>query len=162
MKINKKRRRQAKTNYLKRLTLLKGKLPRFVVRKTNRYIILQIVESNDSKDKVLFSANTKELSKYGWPENKKNSLKTITAAYLGGLLVGRKASKIKSRIILDSGLIPNTKGSRVYAAIKGLSDSGLDISFNDKVIPSNERIEGEHLKLEKETFNNIKKKITGK
>jgi len=162
MKQNKKRRRQVKTNYLKRLMLLKGKHPRFVVRKTNRYIILQIVECKNAQDKVLYSVNTKELLKYGWPENKKNSLKTITAAYLGGLLMGKKAKTIKSKTILDSGLIPSTKGSKIYAAVKGLSDSGIDIPFEDKIIPSNERIEGEHLKLEKETFNKIKVKILEK
>ncbi len=147
-KIDKKRRRQAKTNYNKRLILLKGKFPRLVIRKTNRYIILQIIESKHAKDKVLYSVNTKELLKLEWPEERKGSLKSISAAYLGGLLLGKKAKQLKEKIILDTGLIPNTKGSRIYAAVKGLADSGIEIDYNEKIMPSKERIQGEHIKLD--------------
>jgi large subunit ribosomal protein L18 len=162
MKLSKRRRQEGRTNFQKRLKLLKGKTLRLVVRKTNKYIILQIIQSKIAQDSVMYSVNSKELLKHGWPENKKNSLKTVTAAYLAGLLLGVKAKKIKERVILDSGLIPNTKGSRVYAAVKGLSDSGIKIPFDDKVIPDNERLEGKHIKLEEEIFNKIKLKILGK
>lgn len=147
-KIDKKRRRQAKTDYRKRLVLLKSKSPRVVVRKTNRYIILQIIESKHAKDNVLYSVNTKELLKLGWPEEKKGSLKSISASYLGGLLLGKKAKELKERVILDTGLIPNTKGSRVYAAVKGLSDSGIEIKYNEKIMPSEDRIQGKHINLD--------------
>ena len=56
-KIDKRRRREHKTNYTKRLILLKGKVPRLVVRKTNKYIILQIIESSHAQDKVSYSVN---------------------------------------------------------------------------------------------------------
>jgi large subunit ribosomal protein L18 len=141
MKLNKKRRLQNKTNYRKRLILLEGSLPRLVVRKTNRYIIMQIIESENAQDKATSSANTKDLLKYGWPENKKGSLKSITACYLGGFLIGKK-SKAK-KLILDMGLIPNTKGSRVYAVVKGALDAGIEINCNEKIFPSEERIKGE-------------------
>ena len=75
------------------------------------------------------------------------------------LPVCKKAGKMKEKAILDTGLIPNTKGSRVYAALKGISDSGINISFNDKVLPSNERIAGKNIKLEEDVFNKIRDKI---
>ena len=93
MKIDKKRRRECKTNYKKRLILLKGNHPRLVVRKTNRYIILQIIESKHAQDKIINAVNTKELLKYSWPKNKKNSLKSLSASYFGGLLKNLKKLK---------------------------------------------------------------------
>ncbi|MDD5192316.1 MAG: 50S ribosomal protein L18 [Candidatus Nanoarchaeia archaeon] len=163
MRLNKKRRIQGKTNYRKRLILLKGNLPRLVVRKTNRHIIIQIVESRNAKDKVLSSVITKDLSKYGWPDSKKGSLKSITACYLGGFLIGKK-SKVK-KVILDAGLIPNTKGSRVYAVVKGILDSGIEINCDENVFPSEEKIkehEGIDLKSILEKINktgNVKNEV---
>lgn len=156
MKIDKKRKRQRKTNYTKRLILLKGKFSRLVVRKTNKYIIAQIVDSHAAKDKVLYSTNSKELLKLGWPENKKGSLKSLSAGYLTGLLLGKKAKDLKDRVILDTGLIPNTKGSRVYAVVKGFSDAGMNIKFQEEIAPTKEKIE------DKEFFNNVKQSIGGK
>lgn len=158
MKLDKKRRLKNKTNYRKRLVLLKGKSPRLVIRKTNRYIILQIVESKNAQDKIAFSVNTKELLKSGWPKEKEGSLKSLPAAYLGGLLLGKKVGKIKERIILDSGLIPSTKGSRIYSAVKGVADSGLNINYDESIIPSKEKIEGEGIKLN-EIFKKVKEAI---
>jgi len=71
MKIDKKRRREYKTNYKKRLVLLKGNCLRLVIRKSNKYILLQIVESKHAKDKILYSVKTKELLKHGWREKRK-------------------------------------------------------------------------------------------
>jgi len=139
-KLDKRRRQEGKTNYHKRLILLKSETPRLVVRKTNKYITLQIVESKKAQDKVLYTVSTKELLKHGWPVDKAGSLKSLSAAYLAGLLIGKKASNVKSKIILDSGLITSTKGSRVYAAVKGIADSGIEIPFDEKVIPSDKMI----------------------
>lgn len=155
MKLDKRRRIENKTNYNKRLKLLKGNSPRLVIRKTNRYILLQIIESKNAEDKVIYSASTKELTKLGWPKEKEGSLKSLSASYLAGLLLGEKSGKLKGRVILDTGLIPNTKGSRVYAAIKGVADSGIEINYDEKVIPSMERIEGKAQKLDS-IFNKIK------
>jgi len=152
-KIDKKRRIENKTNYHKRLILLKGESARLVVRKSNKYILLQIVESSHALDKVVFQANTKELLKYGWPEDKQGSLKSLSAAYLAGCLISKKAKNLKGRVILDTGLIPNTKGSRVYAGVKGAADSGLNIKFDEKISPDMEKIEGI------EFFNKVKENI---
>ncbi len=156
MKLDKQRRMKSKTNYNKRLKLLKGNCPRLVIRKTNRYIILQIIESKNAQDKVIYSVSTKELIKLGWPKEKQGSLKSSTASYLAGLLLGKKAEKLKERVILDSGLIPNTKGSRIYSALKGVADSGIKINYDEKIIPPMERIEGKAQKLD-----SIFKKVKG-
>jgi len=153
MKLDKRRRIENKTNYNKRLKLLKGKSPRLVIRKTNKYITLQIIESKNAQDKVVYSATTRDLLKSGWPKEKEGSLKSIPAAYLGGFMLGKKAQKIKERVIVDTGLIPSTVGSRVYAAVKGFADSGMKINFNEEI--STERIEGKSQNLD-EIFKKIK------
>jgi large subunit ribosomal protein L18 len=159
MKLDKRRRIENRTNYHKRMILLKGKSPRLVIRKTNRYLILQIIESQDAQDKIIFSANTKELLEKGWPEEKSGSLKSLGAAYLAGFLLGKKAGKIKERIILDTGLIPSTKGSRIYAAVKGFADAGMKINYDKEMVPSQERMENPNTES---FFSKIKSKIGGK
>ena len=153
-KLDKKRKLQKKTNYTKRLLLLRGNSPRLVVRKTNRYLIIQIVESKHAQDKVLYTVNTKDLLKHGWPKEKAGSLKNLSAAYLAGLLLGKKAKDIKQQVILDSGLIPSTKASRVYAAVKGVADSGIEIPHDEEILPSSESIE------KPEFFNKIKEAVS--
>jgi large subunit ribosomal protein L18 len=158
-RLPKRRGREHKTDYRKRLVLLKGDFPRLVVRKTNRYIILEIVESVDAQDRVVKSVNSKELLKNGWPKDKEGSLKSIPAAYLSGLLLGKKIGELKEDIILDSGLIPSTKGSRVYAAVKGLLESGVEIRQGEELSPKKEKLEGEGTKIDIETFNKIKNQL---
>ncbi|MFA5857148.1 MAG: 50S ribosomal protein L18 [Candidatus Pacearchaeota archaeon] len=160
MKLDKKRRIEYKTDYHRRLGLLKSNSPRFVVRKTNKYVILQIIESKNAQDKVVFSANTKELLKHGWPKEKEGSLKSIPAAYLGGLLLGKKASSIKGRVILDIGLNPSTKGSKIYSAVKGLADSGIKINFDLEMAPPKEKIEGNGSKIDSKILNKIKENVS--
>ncbi|MFH1359050.1 MAG: 50S ribosomal protein L18 [archaeon] len=156
-KLDKKRRQESKTNYTKRVILLKSGFPRLVVRKSNKYLILNIVESKKAQDKVVLTISTKNLLKYGWPEDKKGSLKSLAAAYLAGLLLGKKAKdKIKEKLILDSGLIPNTKGSRIYAAVKGVKDSGINISVGEKIFPDDEKIK------KYDFFDDVKDKLGGK
>jgi large subunit ribosomal protein L18 len=117
------------------------------------------VKSLNAQDKVLFSVNTKILTNFGWPKDKLGSLKSISASYLAGYLIGKK-SKIDSRIILDSGIIPSTTGSRIYACVKGVSDAGLDIKFDKEIAPSEERIRGTNLKSELgKEFDKIKSEI---
>ena len=150
-KIYKKRRREGKTDYRKRIVLLKGNLSRLVVRKSNRYLMIQIVGSDTALDKVIVAVNTKELLGLGWPAEKSGSLKSLGASYLGGYLIGNKMKgKVDGKVILDSGLTPNTKGSRIYAVVKGISDAGIDIKYDEKDIHSKERIEKEDF------FNKVK------
>lgn len=154
-KIDKKRRIQSRTNYTKRLIMLKGKSPRLVIRKSNRYILLQIVESKAAQDKVLCSASSRELLALGWPKENVGGLKSVSAGYLAGRLLASKAKSIKERVILDSGLIPNTKGSRIYAALKGAKEGGLNVPADEEVFPDDEKIE-KGSKLDSKIFNKIK------
>jgi len=52
MKTLKRRRKEHKTDYAKRIKLLKGGSPRVVFRKTNKYIISQYVKSKNAQDKI--------------------------------------------------------------------------------------------------------------
>ncbi len=130
------RKRDGLTNYHKRLITLKGRTPRVVIRKSLKYITIQVIEYLPSGDKVLVSARSKELQELGWTYGLKNT----SASYLTGLLLGKKAqvAGITSGII-DLGLYNATSGNKLFAAIKGVVDSGLSVS-------ATERIQGAHIK----------------
>ena len=83
------RRREGKTNYLKRRKSLLGRELRLVVRTTNQKIIAQIVSFENKGDRILAAVDSSVLKKLGWNYSGKN----IPAAYLTGLLLGRKAIK---------------------------------------------------------------------
>ncbi len=159
MKVNKKRRRQNKTDYLKRLKLLKSKSPRIVFRKTNKYIIAQYVTSKEAQDKIEIGINSKNLINYGWPKESKGSLKSLSASYLIGLLMGKKIldKKLETPIV-DLGMIRALHKTKVYAFMKGLNDAGIEIKCTEEAFPSEDRIKGEHMK-NKISFNEIKSKI---
>jgi len=164
MRILKKRRQKGKTNYKKRLALLKGKSPRIVLRKTNRYLIAQYVSSQKAQDKIEFGFNSKDLVKFGWPKEFKGSLKSTPAAYLIGLLTGKKILKLKKNTpIVDFGMIRNLHKSKIYAFVKGLVDLGIKIKYDEKIFPEENRIKGKHLKKDfSEQFNKIKSEIESK
>jgi len=152
-----KRKRDGKTNYKRRLALLKGRIDRLVVRKTNKYLIVQIVRYEPNGDKVLVSANSKELLKLGWT----SSCKNIPAGYLTGLVLGKKANEKKlTESIVDLGLQTPIKGSRLYAVIKGVIDSGLNVPASEEVFPPEDRLKGTHIsdKLLKD-FETLKNKL---
>jgi hypothetical protein len=99
------------------------------------------------------SAIASELSEYGWKANTGN----LPAAYLTGLLAGLRA---KSRgikdVILDVGLNPPIKGSRIYAALKGVLDAGIDVPHDPEVLPDDSRIAGEHIVASYEHYSGMK------
>ena len=148
------RRRENKTDYKARIGLLKSDTPRFVVRKTNRYITAQIIKSKEAQDSTLHSVNSKELRGYGY----NSSFKNIPASYLTGFLLGVKARKDIKKAILDIGLQRSTKGSKLYAALKGFIDSGIEVSHSKDILPDEKRIKGEHTKKPL-NIEEIKKKI---
>jgi len=39
----------------------------------------------------------------------------------------------------------NTKGSRIFACLKGVVDAGISIPFSEDILPSKERISGQHI-----------------
>jgi len=113
-----------------------------VVRKTNRHIIIQLVTADLEGDRTLVSANSSELETYGY----KGSTSNTPAAYLTGMLFAVKAKKADySRAILDIGLNRATPGARVFAALKGAVEAGLDVPHGEKILPSDERAKGNHI-----------------
>lgn len=147
MKTIRRRRKECKTDYLHRLKLLKSGKPRVVFRKTNRYIIAQYVESHEAQDRVVFGVNSKDLLKHGWPESAKGSLKSITASYLTGYLMGKKIQNKKLETpIVDFGMIRTLHKTKVYAFLKGMVEAGIEINCDEECFPQEERIKGEHMK----------------
>lgn len=152
------RRLQAKTDYKARLALLKSGRPRLVVRKTNRYMIAQIVETDIAQDRVVVGVISKDLIAKGWPVDKVGSLKSLAASYLTGLLLGKMAKDKKiQEAIVDLGMNRSIKKSRIYAVVKGVSDSGLKVPHDEKTFPSIEEV-NKNPEL-KEIFNKLKDKI---
>jgi len=140
--VNFRRRRQGVTDYAKRVALLKSGLPRLVVRKSNKYVIVQVVEFSEKGDETIAAATSRQLSKLGF-QGKANT----PSAYLTGFLVGKRAlAKGASECAADFGRHAATKGSLLYAAVKGAVDAGLKIPASPEVLPSKERIEGKNLK----------------
>jgi len=142
-KVKFRRRREGKTNYYKRYKMLLSRKPRLVVRKTNNHIIVQVVIAKPEGDQTIVTAHSKELvKKFGW----KASTHNTSAAYLTGLLAGFRAlEKGIKEAILDIGLHRAVKGARVFAALKGAVDSGLQVPHDPEILPDDYRIRGEHI-----------------
>ena len=155
MRSIKRRRIEGKTDYKARLAMLKSGKIRLVIRKTNNYIIAQFVESDIAQDKIIFGLSSSALLTKGWPKEKTGSLKSIPAAYLTGLILGNLAkSKIKEAI-LDIGVHRNVKKSRIYAALKGVIDSGVQIPHSSEALPSLDNMNPEIKKI----FDKVKSTI---
>ncbi|XP_068646782.1 large ribosomal subunit protein uL18-like [Aristolochia californica] len=157
-----KRRREGKTDYRARIRLInqdknKYSTPkyRFVVRFTNKDITAQIISATIAGDIVVAAAYSHELPRYGLEVG----LTNYAAAYCTGLLVARRVLKKLNmdgeyegsieatgedylveptetrrpfRALLDVGLVRTTTGNRVFGALKGALDGGLDIPHTDK------------------------------
>lgn len=136
------RRREGKTDYARRLELLKGKKPRLVVRGSNKNYLAQIIEYSPEGDLTRATALSKELAEYGWKAANSN----LPAAYLTGFLCAKKGLKAGVKeAALDVGLTTTTAGSRCFAALKGAIDAGLKVNANEKAFPPMERISGKHI-----------------
>jgi len=160
LRTMKRRRRENKTDYKLRLGLLKPGLKRIIIRKTNKYFIVQLVESVEAQDKVILSVSSKDLLKKGWGPKHQGSLKSIPAGYLTGILLAKKVGKSKEKFIIDLGLARTISGSRVFSVVKGLLDGGLNISADEKVFPKDNRLSGEHLKGElKSMITKVREKL---
>lgn len=137
------RRFEGKTNYHKRIKLLKSRKLRVVIRVSNNHTRVQLIQSKRGGDKVMISAFSKELaSKYGWTANTGN----IPASYLTGYLVGSRAKKNNiQEAIFDLGIFYHK--NRVLAACKGIIDAGLQVPYHEEFFPESleERIKGTHI-----------------
>ncbi len=152
-----KRKRQGRTDYRARLALLKSRKLRFVVRRSLKNVLIQITEYTPKGDNILVTTSSKELQKnFGWDIARKNT----PAAYLTGLLAGIKAKEKKLKdAILDLGLQKITKGSLIFAAVKGANDAGFMVPYNAEIMPSEERITGKHIKFKNASFDKVKEAI---
>ena len=136
------RKRQGRTYYKKRMRILLSSRPRFVVRKSLRDIKASIVEYGVKGDKVILTVSSKALKTFGWKGDNGN----LSSAYLVGFLAGRKSTeKGIKEAIFDLGFSNSVRGSRLYAALAGAIDSGLKIPVDQEILPSKERISGEHI-----------------
>jgi large subunit ribosomal protein L5e len=164
-----KRRREGKTDYYARKRLItqaknKYNAPKYrlVVRFTNRDIIMQIVSSEITGDKVFCSAYSHELRNYGI----EHGLTNWAAAYATGLLIARRVLKKLGldedfagveeadgeytlteaaetddgerrpfKANLDVGLARTSTGARVFGAMKGASDGGILIPHSENRFP---------------------------
>jgi len=132
---------------------------RMIVRITNRDIICQIAYAQIVGDKVVASAYAHELPRYGV----KLGLTNYAAAYCTGLLLARRhlkalgldgtykgvdkvtgadynVEKVEGgagafRCYLDIGLARTTTGARIFGALKGAVDGGLDIPHSETRFP---------------------------
>ncbi len=139
------RRRELKTDYRKRLALLKGRKPRLVVRKSNNAMTVEVISYEEKGDKVNAFFTSLALKKMGWNGHTGN----LPAAYLAGYACAKRALKAGVKeAVLDIGLLSPVHGSRVFASLKGAIDAGLKIPADEKVFPSAQRISGKHINEE--------------
>ncbi len=161
MRTEKRRRKENKTDYKNRFKLLKSGKTRIVIRRTNKYLVIQAIESDESKDRVVKGVSSKDLLKNGWDKKFEGSLKSLPACYLTGLLMAKNLDK--GEYVVDLGMCRNLKGNRMYAAIKGLIDGGVGLNADKSVFPSEDRLNGEHMKDDvKENIEKVKSKLGGK
>jgi large subunit ribosomal protein L18 len=136
------RRRELRTNYRKRALSVVSAFPRMVVRASSKHTTVQFVQAKMQGDHVLASAKSTELEKLNWKFGGGN----LPAAYLTGMLAGMRAlGKGIQKAILDIGLHRVSKGARIFGALKGAVDAGVEIPHDTKILPSDSRIKGEHI-----------------
>ena len=139
------RRRAGLTDYRRRLKLLRGNKPRAVVRISNTRTTCQLVSWAKEGDLVTATVTGSDLlKKYGWPES--FSQKSVSASYLVGFAMGKAAlASGTTEAVLDIGLAASTPGGRVFSALKGMVDAGLDIPHGENVLPGEDRLAGAHI-----------------
>lgn len=129
---------------------------RLVVRFTNKDIVAQITSAKVAGDIVHVAAYAHELTRFGAP----GGLTNYAAAYATGLLVARRTltkfnladkyagnTKVTGEdynveelddgprpflALLDVGLRRTTTGAKVFAALKGATDGGLNVPHTEK------------------------------
>ena len=149
------RRREGKTDYHFRFTLVRSGQNRLTVRKSLKHTTVQVIMAKREGDYTLAASHSSELKKYGW----KGSTSNTPAAYLTGYLCGLRALKAGvERAVLDLGIQRVISGSKNFAALAGAVDAGLDIPYSEKVLPAEERKRGAHIGKEK-LFDTVLKNI---
>lgn len=141
-KVAFRRRREGKTDYSARMKLVDYNKSRLVVRISNAHATVQIIDYAPEGDITVVSAVSKQLANYGYLGSTSN----ISAFYLTAYLCAKRAlAKGVESAILDIGLKAPIKGSKVFAALKGAVDAGLEVPHGDFIFPEDARIRGEHI-----------------
>jgi large subunit ribosomal protein L18 len=136
------RRREGLTDYKKRLGLIKSRKTRLVVRKSNRTITVQFVDFDVKGDIIRAAATSQDLEAHGWT----HSTAATPAAYLTGLLAAKRAkAKGIEEAVLDIGRAEPIPGGRLFAALKGVVDGGIEVPHDESVLPDEKRLQGDHL-----------------
>jgi len=151
------RRREGKTDYRRRLGLLKSGETRVVVRTTNSNVIVQFVNYDETGDQVVASAEARELKEMGF-----TGANNTPSAYLTGLLGAKRAKEAGvGNGVLDIGRANPHKGGVLFGALKGVIDGGVEVPAGD-VFPDEGRLRAEHLKEKAAAFAASYEKIVGK
>ncbi len=135
----------------------------FSFTREHQDVVCQIFSADMTHDVCVASAYSHELSRYGV----KNGLTNYAAAYCTGLLLARRVNKKFNlkyegtsvvngesyhveasadgpkpfKALLDVGLARTTTGARIFGALKGAVDGGLDIPHNERRFPGSSRDE---------------------
>lgn len=141
-RVRLRRRREGKTDYQARRALVISRKPRLIVRNSLNHMSVQLVVAKTQGDKVLVAAHSSELKKkFGWQASTGN----VSSAYLTGLLCGLRARREGfTEAVLDIGLFPPTKGSKLFAALTGVLDAGVEVPHGEEKIVK-ERLNGSHV-----------------
>jgi len=125
-----------------------------VVRRSNKNVLIQFIEFDPKGDKTILTVSGAHLQKqYKW-----HSKRNVWTAYLAGLLAGKMAQKKGiGEFVLDIGMYTPSKGSLLFAALKGASDAGLKTDFDKSMVPE-QKISNPPEKMKGE-FNSAKQKI---
>nr|AJS11961.1 50S ribosomal protein L18P [uncultured archaeon] len=138
------RKQEGRTDYKRRLVLLKSGLARLVIRTSNKSVQAQVVVYEPDGDRILATARATDLKKFGW----KSATGNTPAAYLTGMLIAHKLASVKKYdgdIIVDIGLQKHHPGGRIYAVVKGAIDGGLPVRVSDEALPDDSRVSGAHI-----------------
>jgi len=133
------RRRDGLTDFRARKKAIASRSTLLVVRVSNKNVSSQFVRPKVDGDEVLSASHSRQLLKMGWA----GSPKSTPACYLLGLLAGKRAvAEGVKEAVLYNGLVPFIKGSRIAAFVKGVIDSGVQISVDMEALPSEDRLTG--------------------
>lgn len=141
-RVPRRRRREGRTDYKKRLSLLKSGKTRAVVRKQANNTIVQFVDYDPDGDIVRTQATAHELDSLGWESHTGN----LPAAYLTGYLAGTRASEDGiEEAVLDIGRHVPEGGSAVFSALQGVLDAGIEVPHGEEILPEEDRHLGAHI-----------------
>lgn len=127
-------------------------ISRLVVRRSLKNMKVQVIDYKADGDVVVAQALSKELDSFGWKGTKGN----LPAAYLTGLLAGMKCKGKVEEVIVDMGFQKSNHGSRIYAAIKGFLDAGVNVRCDESIFPAEDRITGKHIEAYAESLKDNK------